>query len=66
MGASVHYAGTVPMSRVRGDHTTSRHCRSDFFDNLWFVDGTSFPFLPAKNLTFTLMANAVRVAEEEF
>ena len=27
------------------------------------VDGSIMPFLPAKNLTFTLMANAVRVAE---
>jgi hypothetical protein len=27
------------------------------------VDGATFPFLPAKNITFTLMANAVRVAE---
>jgi choline dehydrogenase-like flavoprotein len=36
-------------------------CRSHDFRNLYFADGASFPFLPAKNLTFTLMANAIRV-----
>jgi hypothetical protein len=30
------------------------------------VDGTTFPALPAKNLTFTLMANALRVAARSF
>ena len=31
-----------------------------------FADGSTFPDLPAKNLTFTLMANATRIAEEAF
>jgi hypothetical protein len=31
--------------------------------NLFLADGATFPFLPAKNITFTLMANAVRIAE---
>jgi choline dehydrogenase-like flavoprotein len=66
MGASVHYAGTIPMSRTKGAHTTSPEGRSAEYDNLHFVDGTTFPSLPAKNLTFTLMANAVRVAASSF
>jgi choline dehydrogenase-like flavoprotein len=66
MGASVHYAGTVPMSLESDPWTTTEYCQSRDFENLYFVDGTSFPFLPAKNLTFTLMANAVRVAETAF
>jgi choline dehydrogenase-like flavoprotein len=66
MGASVHYAGTIPMAPTPGPHTASARCRSHRFQNLWLVDGTTFPSLPAKNLTFTLMANAVRVAELEF
>lgn len=66
MGASVHYAGTVPMSVAPRPLTASPECRSHDFDNLYFVDGTTFPFLPAKNLTYTLMANAVRVAELAF
>lgn len=66
MGASVHYAGTIPMTTDKAPRTATVNCRSNDFDNLYFVDGTTFPFLPAKNLTFTLMANAVRVAENEF
>ncbi len=66
MGASVHYAGTIPMSRAARPLSASPDCRSHDFDNLFFVDGTTFPFLPAKNLTFTLMANAIRVAERAF
>ena len=63
MGASVHYAGLLPMSATPAPLTTSKSGRSHDFDNLFFVDGTTFPYLPAKNLTFTLMANAARVAE---
>jgi len=66
MGASVHYAGSVPMSASGGELTTTPGCRSRAFENLWFADGASFPFLPAKNLSFTLMANAARIAAEEF
>ncbi len=66
MGASVHYSGTIPMSDDGGSLTASPNCKSNDFENLFFVDGTTFPFLPSKNLTFTLMANAARVAEIEF
>jgi len=61
-GSSVHYAGTVPMQHARQPFTCNPDCRSNDFRNLYFADGASFPSLPAKNLTFTLMANAVRVA----
>jgi hypothetical protein len=66
MGASVHYAGTFPMSASPRPFTVSARCRSHDFDNLYLVDGASFPFLPAKNITFTLMANAARVATQVF
>lgn len=66
MGASVHYAGTIPMSMQRKPLTSSPQCQSHDFSNLYFVDGTTFPALPSKNLTFTLMANAIRVADEAF
>jgi choline dehydrogenase-like flavoprotein len=64
MGASVHYAGTIPMSHEPRPLTSSPDGQSHDFPNLWFADGTTFPFLPAKNLTCTLMANAIRVAEK--
>lgn len=63
MGASVHYSGTLPMSTEARPHTVSPDCRSHDFENLYVVDGASFPYLPAKNLTFSLMANAARVAD---
>ena len=63
MGASVHYAGTVPMTRTGGSLTATEHGQSRDFENVFLVDGATFPFLPAKNITFTLMANAVRIAE---
>jgi len=66
MGASVHYAGTIPMTENGAGPTTDETCRSRDLENLYFVDGTTFPSLPAKNLTFTLMANAARVAEVAF
>ena len=66
MGASVHYAGMLPMSRTAGEHTVSETCESHAVKNLYLVDGATFPFLPAKNITFTLMANAVRVADAAF
>lgn len=63
MGASAHYAGTLPMSREKQRFTTTEFGQSNDFENLYFADGTTFPFLPAKNITFSLMANAVRIAE---
>lgn len=62
MGASVHYAGTLPMTREDKPFTTTPDGASRDFHGLSLVDGTTFPFLPAKNLTFTLMANATRIA----
>jgi hypothetical protein len=62
MGASVHYAGTLPMSIDGGDFTTDLSGRCRPFENLHVADGSTFPSLPAKNLTFTLMANATRIA----
>ncbi len=66
MGASAHYAGTLPMSREKKCFSTSAFGQSHDFENLYIADGAAFPFLPAKNITFTLMANAVRIAESAF
>jgi choline dehydrogenase-like flavoprotein len=66
MGASVHYAGTMPMTQSAGAMTTTPLGESRDLAGLFFVDGATFPFLPAKNITFTLMANAVRIAEAAF
>ncbi len=65
-GASVHYSGILPMSETPAPHHVSKYCQSHDFENLFIVDGSTMPFLPAKNITFTLMANAVRVADQAF
>jgi len=66
LGASVHYAGTLPMSHEAKPYTTTEFGQIREIDNLFTVDGSTFPFLPAKNSTFTLMANAVRIARSAF
>ena len=66
MGASVHYAGTLPMTTESSPATCTPLGASRDIGNLYFADGSTFPDLPAKNLTFTLMANATRIAEEAF
>ena len=62
MGSSVHYAGTLPMSETKKTLTVTPDCQSNDFSNLFIADGATFPFLPAKNITFSLMANAERIA----
>jgi hypothetical protein len=54
------------MTSTKAPHSATADCQSSEYGNLHFVDGTTFPALPAKNLTFTLMANAVRVAARSF
>lgn len=61
-GSSVHYAGTIPMRADDVEHSTRADGSSRAFPGLFVVDGASFPWLPAKNLTYTLMANATRIA----
>jgi len=61
-GASVHYAGLIPMGGAAAPLTATPEGQSADVHGVWFADGVTFPFLPAKNITFTLMANAVRVA----
>lgn len=66
MGASVHYAGTLPMTATAAAFTTTPWGESRDVPGLFMVDGATFPVLPAKNLTFTLMANAARIAAAAF
>ena len=54
------------MAREGDRLTTTSSGRMRAFENLWLADGSTFPFLPAKNLTFTLMANASRIAASDF
>ena len=66
MGSSVHYSGTLPMAREKKSWCVSENCQSYDIQNMFVVDGAAMPHLPAKNLTFTLMANAARVVDKAF
>ncbi len=61
-GASIHYAGTLPASETDQPFRCDPNGRLYRTRNVYVADGSSWKFLPAKGLTFTLMANARRVA----
>jgi hypothetical protein len=60
-GSSIHYAGTVPMTTEERDLTATPDCRLRGTKTVYLADGSVLPYLPAKALTLTLMANADRV-----
>ena len=65
-GSSFHYAGTLPM-REAGDSvgfSTDPFGRLNRCKHVYVVDASSFPVLPAKNLSLTIMANAMRIASK--
>ncbi|HLP21884.1 MAG TPA: GMC oxidoreductase [Chitinophagales bacterium] len=63
-GSSIHYAGTLPVSGAEDKFTTAENGRLHETKNVFVADGSCFKFLPAKGISFTLMANAERVANE--
>jgi hypothetical protein len=61
-GASIHYAGTLPFSEKNIAFTLTASGRLHQTKNIFIADGSGFKYLPAKGLTFSLMANAHNVA----
>jgi hypothetical protein len=60
-GASLHYAGTFPILAEGGPLTCDRSGRLRATRAVYVADGSIFPWIPPKGLTFNLMANADRV-----
>jgi choline dehydrogenase-like flavoprotein len=62
-GSSIHYAGTLPMRRDGGggDLSCDASGRLRASRAVYIADGSVFPSLPAKGLTFSIMAHADRV-----
>ena len=60
-GASIHYAGTLPMTSEDRALTTACDGRLRGTEGVYVVDGSVLAELPAKPLTLTCMANARRV-----
>jgi len=57
-GSSIHYAGTLPFSKTKEAFTLSPEGKLNGTSKVFVADGSGFNYLPAKGLTFTLMANA--------
>jgi choline dehydrogenase-like flavoprotein len=63
MGASIHYAGTLPFSAEAKKFSLSPTGQLSGTSRVFVADGSGFAYLPAKGPTFSLMANAHRVAD---
>jgi choline dehydrogenase-like flavoprotein len=64
-GSSFHYAGALPMRRLpRGRYETDAGGRLAGTRGVYIADAANFPTLPSKNHSFTMMANAMRIATE--
>lgn len=60
-GSSIHYAGTLPYNTT-DKYSTDKNGLLAGTKNIYIADAAVFPSLPSKNLTYTIMANAMRVA----
>jgi hypothetical protein len=61
-GSSIHYAGTVPFCNEDKFGTTAVNGKLNRTKNVFMADSSGFLYLPAKGITFTIMANAHVVA----
>ncbi|MGD0711823.1 MAG: hypothetical protein ABR968_11675 [Bacteroidales bacterium] len=62
-GSSIHYAGSLPFSKNKDEFgTTAFNGKLNGSQNIYMADGSGFLYLPAKGITFTIMANAYTVA----
>jgi choline dehydrogenase-like flavoprotein len=62
LGTGLHYAGSLPMRSDPGPMETDRYARLSSGKRIFVSDGACFSALPAKNLSLTIMANALRIA----
>jgi len=61
-GSGIHYAGTLPFSDKNEKFKLHSNGKLGESNNIFVADGSGFTYLPAKGLTFSLMANAHIVA----
>lgn len=60
-GSSIHYAGSLPMRKEPKNFETHTSGLLSGTRGVYVADAATFPLLPSKNLTMTIMANAMRV-----
>ncbi len=63
-GYAIHYAGTIPMKRrTSSDYESSMDGELHNEPGIYIADGSPFSNISSKNLSFTIMANAMRIAD---
>lgn len=62
-GHGIHYAGTLPMKHSPKEYECDAFGKLYGSQNVCIADASGFPSLPAKNSSFTMMANAMRIAD---
>ena len=61
-GSDAHCGGTSPASLTPKEHETKLNGEVKGLDKVFVVDASSLPSIPTKPYTFTIMANADRIA----
>jgi nucleoside-diphosphate-sugar epimerase len=61
-GHAIHYAGTLPMRVMPGNYECWPDGRLAGAERVYVADSAGFSDLPAKNMSFGMMTNAMRVA----
>lgn len=64
IGNSVHYGGSMPMTKKSDFLNTDHYGEVSGFKNLHVVDSSIFPTIPSTSPTFVIMANAYRIGYE--
>jgi choline dehydrogenase-like flavoprotein len=64
IGGTAHQAGTMRFGTDPATSVLDLDCRAHQLDNLYVVDAGFFPSIGAVNPTLTIIANAMRVAEQ--
>lgn len=59
---TAHLAGTARMGTDAESSVTDADGRMHELDNVWIVDGSTFPTFPGFNPTLTIMANSLRIS----
>lgn len=64
MGGSIHYAGTMPISKpLEYPIGMNENGLIHNTQNVYCFDSSGWKYLPSRGLTFTIMANAYRLAQ---
>jgi len=64
IGGTAHQAGTMRFGADPATSVLDVTCKAHQLDNLYVTDASFFPSIGAVNPTLTIIANALRVAEE--